>query len=153
MSETNNPALPSAQAGPGVAPPVVQALRKLPRYWMHIPNAAASSTQVVCWVDVQRVLEDDDVQADVDAFQVWRAQGKGVAPPSQAWQPMETYRDDGEVVVVWNGQPWLGYYQDPDGWFADVDGELLRIDPPPTLWIATPPVAVLDRAVALPEEK
>jgi len=57
------------------------------------------------------------------------------------WMPIDSYRDDGEAVVVWNGQPWLGYYQDPDGWFADVDGELLRIDPPPTHWVRPPATA------------
>ena len=54
------------------------------------------------------------------------------------WQPIETHVDTGVPVVVWNGQPWRGFYQAPDGWFADVDGEMLRIDPPPTHWIAEP---------------
>lgn len=59
---------------------------------------------------------------------------------AEGWQPIETYADDGEVVVVWNGQPYLGYYQDADGWFADMaDGDLLRIDPPPTHWTPCPP--------------
>ena len=54
------------------------------------------------------------------------------------WQPIERYSDDGEVVV-WNGhQAYRAYYQDPDGWFADVDGELLRIVPAPTLFIPVP---------------
>lgn len=59
--------------------------------------------------------------------------------PQEPWQPIETYSDDGEVVV-WNGQPHRAYYQDPDGWFADVNGELLRIEPPPTHWVRPPVV-------------
>lgn len=64
-----------------------------------------------------------------------------VSPPSEGWLPIATYPDDGSDAVVWNGQPWRGYFQEPDGWFADVDGELLRIDPPPTFWIPAPPAS------------
>ena len=61
-----------------------------------------------------------------------------VAPPVSGWREISEYMDDGEVIV-WNGQQaYLAYYQDPDGWFADVDGELLRIVPEPTIWIRVP---------------
>lgn len=36
---------------------LVAELRKLPRYWMKIPNVGQSQTQVICAVDVQRVLD------------------------------------------------------------------------------------------------
>lgn len=74
-------------SGAGVDPsqPIIQELRKLPRYWMHIPNAAASSTQVVCWVDVQRVI---DQSAGVDRQ----------APPP--WQVIETAPKERPVLVA-----------------------------------------------------
>lgn len=125
----------SAQAGPGVVQ-VVQALRKLPRYWMHIPNAAASSAQVVCWVDVQRVLEDEDVQADLDAFTIWRAHGKGGAPPPQAWQLGELRG----LAEYWrlHGPINRAHGKSPVGIASSCADDLL---------------AALDRAVALPEEQ
>lgn len=59
-------------------------------------------------------------------------------PEPETWQSIETFQDDG-LVVVFNGhQSYVGYYQDGDGWFGEVDGELLRIDPPPTHWIRRP---------------
>lgn len=62
----------------------------------------------------------------------------GAASPAPGWQPIETYSDNGEVVV-WNGcRAYSAYYQDPDGWFADVDGVVCRIVPPPTHWLNPP---------------
>jgi hypothetical protein len=56
-----------------------------------------------------------------------------------AWQPIESYHDGAYMIVVWNGErEFFGFYQEPDGWFADQDGELVRIDPPPTHWMPLP---------------
>jgi len=71
-----------------------------------------------------------------EAFHVIQARAEG---SPQGWQEIGTCPDVGQEVVVWNGQPWIGYYQEEEGWFADVDGEMIRIDPPPTLWLPAPP--------------
>jgi hypothetical protein len=33
-------------------------IKHLPRYWMKIPNAGQSQTQVICVVDLQRILDE-----------------------------------------------------------------------------------------------
>ena len=67
---------------------------------------------------------------------VIQAEASGV-PASPQWLPIASAPKD-KPVVIWNGRPYLGYYQDADLWFTDVDGELLRVEPPPTHWMPLP---------------
>jgi hypothetical protein len=37
---------------------LIAEIKHLPRYWMKIPNAGQSQTQVICVVDLQRILDE-----------------------------------------------------------------------------------------------
>jgi hypothetical protein len=52
-------------------------------------------------------------------------------------RPINTAPKD-QTIAVWNGEWWSPAYHSPEGWCADVDGELLRIDPQPTHWMPLP---------------
>lgn len=78
----------------------------------------------------------EDVQADLDAFKIWRAHGKGGAPPPQAWQLGELRG----LAEYWrlHGPINRAHGKSPVGIASSCADDLL---------------AALDRAVALPEEK
>lgn len=106
-------------------PPAVSALREA----LETVEAYLRDTLAPCEADCTCVLHT--VQAALTTSS---------AAPASPWKAIDTFQDDGQVVV-WNGQPWRGYYEENDGWSADLDGELLRLDPQPTHWIEEPPAS------------